>query len=129
MKKYENFCSSLGNMKDIYNYEEPYDNVVLTGLVGLYEITFEQSWKMMKEILQNHGYEEGATGSPKIILKTAYKAGMIKDEERWLRALQARNNVTYSYNQKIALGIVSEAKNEFYKMFVELKEEVENGWL
>ena len=129
MKKYENFCSSLGNMKDIYNYEEPYDNVVLTGLVGLYEITFEQSWKMMKEILQNHGYEEGATGSPKIILKTAYKAGMIKDEELWLRALQARNNVTHSYNQKIALGIVYEAKNEFYKMFVELKEEVENGWL
>ena len=129
MKKYENFCSSLGNMKDIYNYEEPYDNVVLTGLVGLYEITFEQSWKMMKEILQNHGYEEGATGSPKIILKTAYKAGMIKDEELWLRALQARNNVTHSYDQKIALGIVSEAKNEFYKMFVELKEEVENGWL
>ena len=129
MKKYENFCVSLENMKDIYNYEEPYDNVVLTGLVGLYEITFEQSWKMMKEILQNHGYEEGATGSPKIILKTAYKAGMIKDEELWLRALQARNNVTHSYNQKIALGIVSEAKNEFYKMFVELKEEVENGWL
>ncbi len=116
-------------MKDIYNYKEPYDNVVLTGLVGLYEITFEQSWKMMKEILQNHGYEEGATGSPKIILKTAYKAGMIKDEELWLRALQARNNVTHSYNQKIALSIVSEAKTEFYKMFVDLKEEVESVWL
>lgn len=129
MKKYENFCSSLGNMKDIYNYKEPYDNVVLTGLVGLYEITFEQSWKMMKEILQNHGYEEGATGFPKIILKTAYKAGMIKDEELWLRALQARNNVTHSYNQKIALSIVSEAKTEFYKMFVDLKEEVESVWL
>lgn len=129
MKKYENFCVSLENMKDIYNYEEPYDNVVLTGLVGLYEITFEQSWKMMKEILQDHGYEEGATGSPKIILKTAYKAGMIKDENMWLRALQARNNVTHSYNQKIALGIVDEAKNEFYKMFTDLKEEVENNWL
>lgn len=129
MKKYENFCSSLGKMKDIYNYKEPYDNVVLTGLVGLYEITFEQSWKMMKEILQNHGYEEGATRSPKIILKTAYKAGMIKDEELWLRALQARNNVTHSYNQKIALSIVSEAKTEFYKMFVDLKEEVESVWL
>lgn len=129
MKKYENFCSSLGNMKDIYNYKEPYDNVVLTGLVGLYEITFKQSWKMMKEILQNHGYEEGATGSPKIILKTAYKAGMIKDEDMWLRALQARNNVTHSYNQKIALGIVAEAKNEFYEMFTDLKEEVEDNWL
>ena len=81
MRKYENFCNSLSNMKDIYNYEEPYDNVVITGLVGLYEICFEQSWKMMKEILEINGYAEGATGSPKIILKTAYKAGMIRDEE------------------------------------------------
>ncbi len=108
MRKYENFCNALSNMKDIYNYEEPYDNVVITGLVGLYEICFEQSWKMMKEILEIHGYAEGATGSPKIILKTAYKAGMIRDEEQWLRALQARNNVTHSYNQKIALGIIAD---------------------
>ena len=85
-------------MKEIYNYTEPYDNVVLTGLVGLYEICFEQSWKMMKEILEMHGFEEGATGSPKIILKTAYKAGMIKDETLWLQGLQARNNVTQSEN-------------------------------
>ena len=119
----------LFRSKDIYNYEEPYDNVVLTGLVGLYEITFEQSWKMMKEILQNHGYEEGATGSPKIILKTAYKAGMIKDEELWLRALQARNNVTHSYNQKIALGIVAEAKADYYDMFTKLKTEIESNWI
>ena len=112
MKKYENFCSSLKNMKEIYNYTEPYDNVVLTGLVGLYEICFEQSWKMMKEILDMHGFEEGATGSPKIILKTAYKAGMIKDETIWLQGLQARNNVTHSYNQKIALGIVRDAKEK-----------------
>ena len=60
MKKYENFCQALINMKDIYNYDEPYDNVVLTGLVGLYKITFEQLLKMMKEILENHGYEEEA---------------------------------------------------------------------
>lgn len=110
MKKYENFCASLENMKDIYNYEEPYDNVVLTGLVGLYEITFEQSWKMMKEILEIHGFAEGATSSPKMILRTAYKAGMIKDEELWLSALQERNNVTHSYNRKIAMGIITQAK-------------------
>lgn len=40
MRKYENFCNALSNMKDIYNYEEPYDNVVITGLVGLYKISF-----------------------------------------------------------------------------------------
>ena len=106
-----------------------FDNVVLTGLVGLYEITFEQSWKMMKEILEIHGFAEGATGSPKMILRTAYKAGMIKDEELWLSALQERNNVTYSYNRKIAMEIITQAKQKFYKMFCELKEEIDRNWI
>ena len=129
MKKYENFCSALTNMKDIYRYKEPYDNVVLTGLVGLYEICFEQSWKMMKEVLENHGYEEGATGSPKFIIKTAYKAGMITDEELWIRALQSRNNVAHAYNHEIALDIISQAKAEYYDMFCELKKEIDEKWI
>ena len=83
----------------------------------------------MKEILEPHGYEEGATGSPKIILKTAYKAGMIKDEELWLRALQERNNVAHSYNERIALGIVMQAKESFYDMFCQLKNEIDKNWL
>ena len=62
--------------------------------------------------------EEGATGSPKIILRTAYRAGMIKNEDAWLRALQERNNVTHSYNEKIAIEIVRQAKVIFYDLFV-----------
>lgn len=129
MKKYENFCRALENMKEIYKYQEPYDTVILTGLVGLYEICFEQSWKMMKEILTIHGYEEGSTGSPKTILKTAYQAGMIKDEDLWLHALQARNNIAHSYNREIALSIVQTAKDRFYEMFCSLKAEVGQNWL
>ena len=52
MKKYENFCAALKNLHAVFDYGEPYDNVVLTGLTALYEICFEQSWKAMKEILE-----------------------------------------------------------------------------
>ena len=128
MKKYENFCAALENLQEIYNYKEPYDNVILIGLVGLYEICFEQSWKMMKEILTAHGYEASETGSPKIILKTAYKAGMIHDEELWIKALEARNNVAHAYNKDIAYAIVDMTKNHFYNMFIKLKEDVAS-WL
>ena len=51
MRKYDNFCSAFANLKEIYNYSPPYDTVTLTGLVALYEICFEQSWEMMKEVL------------------------------------------------------------------------------
>ena len=100
MKKYENFKAALNNLKDIYDYEEPYSNVETAGIVGLYEICFEQAWKAMKEILENNGYAEGATGSPKTILKTAFSAGLITitDEALWLDALVSRNNVAHAYN-------------------------------
>ena len=35
MKKFENFVAAFRNLADIYQYEEPYGNVELTGLVGI----------------------------------------------------------------------------------------------
>ena len=101
----------------------------MTGIVGLYEICFEQAWKAMKEILTYHGYAEGATGSPRTVLKTAYKAGMIADEELWLSALTSRNNVAHAYNQAIALDIIRQAKTKYYDMFAELVKEIQKNWL
>lgn len=129
MKKYENFCAALNNLKDIYDYHEPYDNVVITGLVGLYEICFEQAWKLMKDILEKHGYEGAATGSPKQIIKTAYQASMISDEDAWLAALLARNNVTHSYNRAVALDIVKQTKEQFYELFCILKKKIDESWV
>ena len=83
----------------------------------------------MKEILEINGYAEGATGSPKTILKTAFKAGMINDEKMWLDALVSRNNVAHAYNEAIALDIVSQTKNQYYDMFVRLEQTIESDWL
>ena len=129
MRKYDNFCSALKNLEKIQTYQEPYDIVTLTGLVGLYEICFEQAWKLMKELLTEHGIAEGATSSPKMILKTAFQAGMIRDEELWLHALQQRNNIAHSYNENIALDIVRQTQEQFYPMFCELKTDLEEAWM
>lgn len=129
MKKFENFCSAYRNLGDIFNYTEPYGNVEMTGMVGLYEVCFEQSWKAMKEILEREGFAEGKTGSPRQILKTAYQAGMIADEDLWMSALTARNNVTHAYNRAVAVDIIKETKEHFYQMFGTLKETIEKEWL
>ena len=129
MKKYENFVASFKNLKDIYDYSEPYGNVELTGLVGLFEVCFEQSWKAMKEILEANGFSEGRTGSPKQILKTAYSAGMIEDEEMWLDALVSRNNVAHAYNKDIALEIVRNTKDRYFKLFETLVKNLKEDWL
>ena len=54
MKKYENFCKALDNLRLVRDLNEPYDVLTLTGSAALFEICFEQAWKAMKEILQEH---------------------------------------------------------------------------
>lgn len=129
MKKYENFCNAFNNLKDIYDYEEPFGNVELTGLVGLFEVCFEQSWKAMKELLEQSGYDSAQTGSPRHIIKTAYQAGMVDDEELWLAALVSRNNVAHAYNKDVALDIIYMTKDKYYQMFGELKKKLEENWI
>ena len=69
------------------------------------------------------------TGSPRQVLKTAYQAGMINNEEVWLQALQARNNVAHAYNEAIAKNIVRESQEIYISMFRDLKTTLETNWL
>ena len=122
MKKFENFKSALLNLKDIYSCQEPYSNVEIAGMVGLYEICFEQAWKAMKEILQNSGYAEGATGSPRTILKTSekkYGYGGYKTKTEYQKA----------YNEAIAMDIIRQTKDKYYEMFVQLEQTIEKDWM
>ena len=117
MKKYENFCKALNNLKEIQKEVPPYSTVVQTGMVSLYEICFEQAWKAMKEVLENNGYSQHKIGSPRAIIKMAYQANLIDDEDCWLEALRDRNNVAHSYNEEIANNIIKDSKEKYIVMF------------
>lgn len=129
MKKYDNFCRALRNLKEIEKEVPPYSTVTQTGMVSLFEICFEQSWKAMKELLEYSGYSEHKIGSPRAIIKLAYQAGMIQDESLWIDALHDRNNVAHSYNEAIALGIIRDSKERYIAMFEALQKELQQNWL
>ena len=128
MKKFENFCKALNNLEDIKNYKPPYDNVVLTGLVFLYQICFEQAWKAMKECMENNGINT-ATGSPRIIIKEAYRFNMIENEQAWLNALKSRNEASHIYNSETALEVIEKINDIYLELFHLLKTTIEKDWI
>lgn len=129
MRKVELFEKALDNLRLIRNYEPPYDIVTETGLVNLFSICFEQAWKAMKEVLESHGYDESKTGSPRMIIKLAYQAGMISDEEGWLKLLDQRNEVAHSYNEEVALSILEQTRERYMGLFEELERELVEHWI
>ena len=124
MRRFEDFSRALKNLQQIRGKEPPFDAITQAGMVSLFEICFEQAWKAMKEALEFHGFASEKTGSPRAVIKQAYQAGMIADEEAWLAALVARNNVAHTYNEAVALIIIRDAQQHYLPMFEQLQTEL-----
>ena len=52
-RKLENFSKALKNLEDSTSYQPPFDVVTEAGLVSLFQICMEQSWKAMKYALDD----------------------------------------------------------------------------
>lgn len=128
MKKYENFCKALTNLKSCSEISKPYSIAEQTGITGLFSICFEQSWKVMKEILEYHGYFPQKTGSPRMIIKSAYQCGMLNNENCWIDILETRNTLAHTYDEEKALSSIEKILSEYIPAFEELKKNIDENW-
>lgn len=129
MKKYENFCKALENLKSCLEIAQPYSIAEQTGITGLFAICFEQSWKLMKEILEYHGYFTQRLGSPKMIIKSAYQCGMVNNEKSWIDILETRNTLAHTYDEEKAIAAIEKILSEYIPAFEELQQNIEENWL
>lgn len=129
MKKYENFCKAFENLKSCLEISKPYSIAEQTGITGLFAICFEQSWKLMKEVLEYHGYFMQKIGSPRIIIKSAYQCGLINEEPCWLDILETRNTLAHTYDEEKALAAIEKILTEYIPAFEKLKQSIDENWL
>lgn len=129
MKKYENFCRAFENLKSCLEISKPYSIAEQTGIAGLFAICFEQSWKLMKEVLEYHGYFTQKIGSPRIIIKSAYQCGLINEEACWLDILETRNTLAHTYDEEKALAAIEKILTEYIPAFERLKQSIDETWL
>ena len=129
MKKYDYFSKALNNLNEGIKTEEPYSILEQTGIVALFEICFEQTWKLMKEILERHGLIINKIASPRSVIKIAYQCNMIPDEQNWLELLETRNILAHTYDNEKALETIKKIKNQYIELFFELKREIDDRWL
>ena len=55
--------------------------------------------KALKEVMKIHKVSEAETGSPREILKAAYKTRFIDNENLWLLMADSRNILSHVYNE------------------------------
>lgn len=129
MKNLKNFNKALANLHEGLKLDEPYSIVEKTGIVGLFEICFEQSWKLMKTVLEEHGRYDQKISSPRSIIKIAYQCGMVNDCEGWLNLLEARNILAHTYSDEQSIDVIRQLKTDYITLFDTLKNEIEDRWV
>ena len=120
MKKYDNFLSSLDILKRADFSKAGEDEIYRTGIVGQFNLAFELAWKALQAVLQLHSVANAETGSPREILKLAYKTGFIQNDDVWLIMLKKRNSSVHIYNEEEIDELILLIRDSFIPVFDEL---------
>lgn len=120
MKKFDNFSSNLKILSTAFK-ENLSNEFIIGGIINKFTLQFELSWKLFKELLAYEGISSYSTGSPREIIKAAYKCYDFIDEDVWLSMLKARNTITHIYDSQQAQTMVQEIITKYIPEFQKIE--------
>ena len=116
------FKNAMERLKEALYENSSKASIVIDGTIKRFEFTFELSWKLAKVILEYHSIE---SSSPRLIIKEAFKFGLIKDGEGWIEMLEDRNKTSHIYDEKQALKVYDKIKNTHFKLLENFQKDIE----
>lgn len=116
IQRFENYQKSFLLLKEALSINNP-SIVEKGGVIQFFEVSFELSWKLMKDYLEYQGYE---VSSPRESIKRSFGINLIENGTLWLDALMDRNLTTHIYDEEIAQRIYNKIKNEYFVLLESL---------
>ena len=104
--------------------QEP-TNLEIDGILHRFEFTFELAWKTIKDYLEYMGFIE-KIGSPREVIQTAFKQGVIEDGQKWIDMMLARNSLSHLYDEEESRKIYKKVQENYIVLLKELDTKFEN---
>lgn len=124
-RRFQSFCNSLDALAEA-KQRDLSDSFVLSGTSAKFSITFDLSWKVMKDILvQYYAITGFVAGSPREVLRESYKANLI-DTDEWMQMLKVRNELAHDYDCEIVKTYCSTIVEKYIDLFYDFEERVRN---
>lgn len=124
INRYRTFCKSLKKLEKSRT-ADPRADFVLEGTVLNFNLTFDISWKVIKDILvKQMGVLDFAIGSPRETLQQGFINRIIEDD-RWMQMLRVRNQLAHDYDGTYALEKFQDIITVYYSLFENLKDKIE----
>ena len=83
------------------------------GIIQSYEVTFELSWKLMKDYLDAQGL---IAKSPRDAIKLAFQTELVEDGHNWIKALEDRNLTSHTYDEETAEHVLASVRTVYFPL-------------
>ena len=91
------------------------------GIIQRFEYTWELVWQTLKDYLDYQGIIIDDV-TPRSVIKAAYAANIISRGDDWMKALDARNKMSHTYNFKVFEQVIASIQDTFLDLFDEVYE-------
>lgn len=116
--KFEQAVKRLDEVIAVYDrYQLP---ELKDAVIQRFSFCSELAWKSAREYLLDAGYLD--LNSPKAVMRQAYAAGLLPDDQPWIALLQARNLAAHVYDEETANEIFQQVRSDFAPLFHALLE-------
>ena len=117
-QRFQNFNLSFILLENSLAIDSP--NVTeRAGIIQFYEITFELAWKILKDYLEEEGFN---VKSPREVIKLAFQNEIISNGHSWLEALDNRNITTHTYDETTALSVELQIRQTYFPLLKNLRQ-------
>lgn len=117
----EDYFNALERLKEAVKQGD--SDIIIDGILHRFEFTFELAWKTVKDYLEYLGITN-KVGSPREIIQTGYKQGIIEDGESWIKMMLSRNSLSHIYDEKTSREIYEYIVSEYIDLFEKLKKKL-----
>ena len=117
----EDYFNALERLKEAVKQGD--SDIIIDGILHRFEFTFELAWKTVKDYLEYLGITN-KVGSPREIIQTGYKQGIIEDGESWIKMMLSKNSLSHIYNEKTSREIYEYIVSEYIDLFENLKKKL-----
>ena len=119
--RFDNYRRAFTLLREAIEQERPLTQLEKEGLIQRFEYTMELAWKTMKDYLESENVVFGEF-TPRIVIRQAFEAGIIRQGEAWLNALDARNRMSHTYNFETFERVINDIRHSYLEAFDELYE-------
>lgn len=119
-QRFSNFEKSYKSLNK-YIYQPINTELERAGIIQLFEVAFELSWKLMKDYLES---QEIIVKSPRETIKQAYQIELIDEGHIWMDALVDRNLTVHTYDEEMAKKMVEDIIQIYYPELRKLYEKL-----